>query len=82
MVGWLGEKKSNGDRREAPYELKFSMCSTTSAGAASGVDSHNPHNLTCHFLELLINSHDTSLAQFMQVSVCVRVEVSVCGKTI
>ncbi|XP_067950998.1 mediator of RNA polymerase II transcription subunit 14-like [Watersipora subatra] len=60
-LSWQGDRKPNGDRIETPFEVAFTVCSTVDKV------SQNPHTLTAHFLEELINSPGTSLAQFMQV---------------
>lgn len=60
-LSWQGDKRSNGERKEFPYELKFTMTTTTDG------DTQNPHSITAYFLEELINTPSTTLAQFMQV---------------
>lgn len=61
IITWQ-DKKHSGEAKDCRYDIKFTMCRTT-----HGESSQNPHNITAHFLELLINRPNTSLAQFMQV---------------
>ena len=64
MISWQSDKKaSSGEKKEACFDLKFTMATTINCET-----SHNPHNLTAHFLEIHINKPNATLAQFMQVS--------------
>lgn len=62
VISCQGDRKPSSAEPSGPmFEVSFGMCSTTDG------DSRNPHLLTEHYLQALIDDSSSSLYQFMKV---------------